>query len=74
MGIPALPSPAFSNAMNDINPNFDFRHWWKSPEWKLYLIGYRQGCEAVRDSIEERLSSVRREIKATNESQNDDSK
>lgn len=35
-----LPPSAFSNAMNDINPAFNYQNWRCSPEWKIFMAGH----------------------------------
>lgn len=42
-----LPPSEFSNAMNNIKPDFDFRNWRQSPEWRIFIAGYNG---AVRDA------------------------
>lgn len=46
-----LPPAAFSNAMNNINPDFDFRKWRQSNEWKVFVAGYNEAVRVANDQI-----------------------
>lgn len=47
-----LPPAAFSNAMNNIKPGFDFTNWRKSREWKIFVAGHNNGIqEAVGEVV-----------------------
>jgi hypothetical protein len=41
-----LPPSAFSNAMNAINPAFNYQNWRCSPEWKIFMAGHTFALEA----------------------------
>lgn len=50
-----LPPAAFSNAMNDIKPGFDFTNWHKTPEWKVFVAGYNMGTTDLMDKAKQQL-------------------
>ena len=34
-----LPPPEFSNKVNELDLNFDWRKWRSTPEWKIFIAG-----------------------------------
>lgn len=42
-----LPLPAFSNIINSIHPDFSFRHWRGSLEWRIFVAGYNAAMDDI---------------------------
>jgi len=51
-----LPPSDFSNAMNDIDPKFDFSNWRKSKEWKIFVKGYNYCVYVANDTIKSKYN------------------
>lgn len=55
-----LPPSEFSNAMNKIKPDFDFRNWRQSPEWRICVAGYNSAVRGAADSVAAHLNMGQR--------------
>lgn len=44
-----MPPRHFSNAMNDLFPNFDYTNWKDSPEFKLWQAGRKSAFDELKD-------------------------
>lgn len=58
----SLPPSAFSNAMSDINSDFDFRFWQISPEWKIFCLGYNFALEEIADVTKIKKREVNKQV------------
>lgn len=47
-----LPPRVFSNLMNDIDPDFDYRFWKLSNEWRIFKAGKLHGLADAIDKIQ----------------------
>lgn len=46
-----LPPARFVHAMHEVNPDFNFSAWRKTPEWKIFVRGYNAAVEAANSAI-----------------------
>ena len=46
-----LPPMQFSNAINDLIPDFNFQTWENSIEWKIFNAGASQAAEELQSNI-----------------------
>jgi uncharacterized protein YajQ (UPF0234 family) len=51
-----LPPAAFSNAMNDLDSDFDFREWRKSKYWRVFVAGYNEAVREANRQIQSRYN------------------
>jgi uncharacterized protein YajQ (UPF0234 family) len=56
-----LPPAAFSNAMNDLDSDFDFREWRKSKYWRVFVAGYNEAVREANRQIQSRYNLGERE-------------
>lgn len=54
-----LPPTAFSNAMNNLWPDFDFRCWPDSREWRLFNAGRAAAAEHLAAEANELRQSAK---------------
>lgn len=51
-----MPPVAFSNAMNELMPGFNFQNWRTSSFWAIYLTGYHAALDHTIDLVREQIS------------------